>query len=104
MPIILNPLQDAIYPARTVSYTGTAGSTGTWARGPNAVQVMCTTAAYVIVGDGVTATTSNGLPVAANVPVTLAVPGPLTGKPWRVSAIQIASGGDMYVKPLGNAM
>ena len=103
MPIILNPLQDAVYPARTISYTGTAGVTATWQRGANAVQVMCTTAAYVIVGEAVTATASNGIPVAANVPVTLSVPAG-GGKPWRVSAIQIASGGDVYCKPLGNSM
>ena len=101
MPIILNPLQDATYPARNVAYTGTAGSTATWNTGPNAVQIMCTTAAYVIVGVGVTATTANGIPVAANVPVTLRVPAGLTA-PWRVSAIQIASGGTLYAKPLAN--
>ena len=95
---LLKPCADAVFPAKTVSYTGTAGSTGTWAAGPQGVVVFCTTAAYVVVGEGVTATTSS-TPLPANTPVPFAVPQG-TGAPWRVSAIQIASGGDVYCKPI----
>lgn len=91
------PSDVTLYPAKTVSYTGTAGSTGTWPPGPNKVMLFCTTAAYVAVGEAVTATTSY-TPVPANTPITLEVPEG-TGAPWRVSAIQIATGGDVYAKP-----
>lgn len=87
---------DAVYAAKTVAYTGTAGSTGTFQPGPNAVLVWCTTAAYVKVGVGVTATTAS-TPLPANTPIIMRVPG--DGSPWRVSAIQIASGGNVYAKP-----
>jgi hypothetical protein len=34
---LLKPLADTVFPAATVSYTGTAGSTSTWAAGPQGV-------------------------------------------------------------------
>ena len=93
---LLNPL-DA-YPAFTASYTGTAGSTSTWNPGPEGVVVWSTTAAYVKVGEGVTATTAD-TPIPANTPIPFVVPNG-TGAPWRVSAIQVASGGSVYSKPI----
>lgn len=93
---LLNPL-DA-YPAFTASYTGTAGSTSTWNPGPEGVVVWSTTAAYIRVGEGVTATTSD-TPIPANTPIPFVVPSG-TGAPWRVSAIQVASGGSVYAKPI----
>jgi hypothetical protein len=95
---LLNPLNDTVYPARTVSYTGTAGSTATWQPGAQGVVVFATTAAYIAVGEGVTATAAS-TPLPANVPVPFIVP-PGTGAPWRVSALQIAAGGDIYCKPV----
>jgi hypothetical protein len=95
---LLNPLDDATFTARTASYTGTAGSTGTWPAGPQGVVVWSTTAAYVRVGEGVTATTAD-TPIPANTPIPFKVPGG-TGAPWRVSAIQVASGGAVYAKPI----
>lgn len=97
----LNPSNDAAFTARTASYTGTAGTTSTWPPGPGGVLVFTTTAAYVKVGVGVTATTAS-TPLPANVPVLLKVPQG-TDEPWRVSAIQIASGGDVYAKPMDGA-
>ena len=88
---------DAAFAAQTVAYTGSAGNTATFQSGPNAVLVFATTAAYVKVGVGVTATTSS-TPLPANTPIIMAVPQG-TGAPWRVSAIQVASGGDVYAKP-----
>ena len=81
----------------TITYTGTAGVTATFKRGPSSVLVWCTTAAYVVAGEGVTATTAD-TPVPANTLFRLPVPDG-TGAPWRVSAIQIATGGSVYVKP-----
>lgn len=97
---LLNPMADGtMYPARTVAYTGTAGSTSTWPAGPQGVLVWCTSDAYVVVGEGLTATTSNGTPIPAFVPVPIKVP-QSTGAPWRVSAIQVSAGGTLYAKPI----
>lgn len=93
----LAPLNDAQWTARSVSYTGTAGNTATWPAGPQGVLVTVTTDAYVRVGDGVTATTADSL-IPAWTPVLMKVPP--GGVPWRVSAIQLASGGTVYAKPL----
>jgi hypothetical protein len=95
---LLNPLDDATFTARTASFTGTAGSTGTWPAGPQGVVVWSTTAAYIRVGEGVTATTAD-TPIPANTPIPFKVPGG-TGAPWRVSAIQVTGGGTMYAKPI----
>ena len=95
---LLNPLNDSLFPAKTASYTGTVGSTGTWDAGVEGVVVWAMTAAYIVVGEGVTATTSS-TPIPANVPVPFIVPKG-TGAPWRVSAIQVAAGGSVYAKPI----
>jgi hypothetical protein len=92
-----SPASVTDYPGRTVAFTGTAGSTATWNAGPSKVLVFCTSAAYVVVGEGVTATTG-GTPIPANTPIIMDVPQG-TGAPWLVSAIQIAAGGDVYAKP-----
>lgn len=95
---LLRPCADGDFPSRTASYTGTAGSTGTWPAGPQGVVVWATTPCYIAVGEGVTATTSS-TPLPANTPVPFTVP-PGTGAPWRVSAIQITTGGAIYCKPM----
>ena len=95
---LLNPMADAVYPGRTVAYTGTAGSTATWQSGPQGVVVWATTPCYVLVGEGVTATTSS-TPIPAFTPIPFIVPQG-TGAPWRVSAIQIGSAGTLYAKPI----
>ena len=96
---LLNPMADAAFPARTAAYTGTAGSTSTWPAGPQGVVVWSDQACDVIVGEGVTATTSNGTPVPPYTPIPFVVPQG-TGAPWRVSAIQVSSGGTIYCKPI----
>lgn len=95
---LLRPCMDAQFTARSVAYTGTAGVTGTWPAGPQGVLVWSTTDAYIRVGEGVTATTAD-TPIPAGVPVPFTVPLG-TGGAWRVSAIQIASGGTVYAKPI----
>lgn len=95
---LLRPLNDAAFPAYSVAYTGTAGSTTAWPPGPQGVVIWSSTAAYVRVGEGVTATTSD-TPIPANTPIPFTVPPTVSG-PWRVSAIQVASGGTVYAKPI----
>jgi hypothetical protein len=91
-------MADAVYPGRTVAYTGTAGSTATWQAGPQGVVVWATTPCYVLVGEGVTATTSS-TPIPAYTPIPFIVPQG-TGAPWRVSAIRVSDDGAVYAKPI----
>jgi len=93
----VNAGSQTAFPGRTVAYTGTAGNTGTWAPGPQLVWVFSTTAAYIEVGESVVATTAS-TPIPANTLVCFKVPVTVSGE-WRVSAIQVASGGDVYAKP-----
>jgi len=94
---LLNPLSQTGFPARSVAYTGTAGSTATWAPGPQGVVVWSDQACYVEVGEGVTATTSS-TPIPANTAIPFAVT--KTSGAWRVSAIQVSTGGTIYCKPI----
>ena len=94
----LNPLAQANYPARSVAYTGTAGSTDTWDAGPQGVVVWSDQACYIEVGEGAVATTSS-TPVPPLTPIPFKVPQG-TGAPWRVSAIQVSLGGTIYCKPI----
>ena len=100
---LLRPLMDAQFAGANAAYTGTAGSTSTWPAGPQGVLITCTTAAYVRVGEGVTATTADTY-VPANTPILFYVPQPGggggTGAPWRVSAMQITTAGTLYAKPI----
>lgn len=96
-------LPETVYPTRSVTYTGTAGTTGSWPTGPggqppNMVRVLCTSDAYVAVGENVTATTESII-VAANRPVTIGIPSP--GQTFVVSAIQVSTGGTLYATPIG---
>ncbi len=95
---LLRPLNDAGFAAQNAAYTGTAGSTTGWNAGPQGVLVWSTTDAYIRVGEGVTATSSD-TPLPAYTPVPFTVP-PGTGATWRVSALQVTSGGTVYAKPI----
>ena len=95
---LLRPLADADFPGRTVSYTGTAGSTTAWNPGPEGVMVWSTTPCYVAVGVGATATTAS-TPIPAYTPIPFKVPTTTSGV-WRVSAIQLSAGGTVYAKPM----
>ena len=96
---MLNPCIGTQFGPKTVAYTGTAGSTGTWPAGSQGVVVMVTSAAYVLVGEGVTASATDGTYVPANVAIPFKIPTG-TGAPWRVSAIQVSAAGDLYTKPV----
>jgi hypothetical protein len=95
---LLNVCADANFPAKTVGFSGTAGVTGTWPAGPQGVLVWADSACYILVGEGVTATTAS-TPLPANTPVPFFVPSG-TGAPWRVSAIQVSASGNLYAKPM----
>ena len=95
---LLRPLNDAQFTAATAAYTGTAGSTAAWPAGPQGVVVWSDQACYIRVGEGVTATTAD-TPIPPFTPIPFKVP-PGTGAPWRVSAIQVATGGTVYAKPI----
>jgi hypothetical protein len=101
---LLRPCMDASYGAKSVIYTNAAGTTLEWPPGPQGVLVWCTTDAYVRVGEGVTATTAD-TPIPAGTPIPFNVPNPASGTagsggPWVVSAVQVASGGTLYAKPI----
>jgi len=96
---LLRPLADGQFPARVAAFTGTAGTTSSWPAGPQGVLVWSDSPCYVIVGEGVTATSSNGTPLPANTPVPFVVPNG-TRAPWVVSAVQISAGGNVYAKPI----
>jgi hypothetical protein len=97
---LLNPLADADFPAKSISYTGSAGVTGTWSAGPQGVVVWSDQACYVLVGEGVTATTSS-TPVPPFTPIPFKVPQG-TGGQWRVSAIRVSADGTVYAKPMNS--
>lgn len=95
---LLNPLDPNNFPAKSISYTNTAGSTGTWSAGPEGVLVWSDQACYIIVGENVTATV-NDTPIPANTPVPFKVQPTVSGQ-WRVSARQISTAGTLYAKPI----
>ena len=95
---LLNPLSKADFPAQSVAFTGTAGSTSGWNAGPEGVMVWSTEPCYVVVGEGVTATTGD-TPIPAFTPIPFKIPTGTSGL-WRVSAIQISAGGTVYCKPM----
>lgn len=82
-------------PCVSTTYTGTAGNTPTFS-GSNRVVVWTTTDAHVAAGVAAVATV-NDLPLPAFTPVILEVT-VADAAAWRVSAIQIASGGNVYAK------
>lgn len=98
----ISPLKGAQHTARSVAYTGTAGSTTAWTipQGCRGILVWATTDCYVEVGEGATATTAS-TPIPAYTPIRFDVP-PYS-ETFRLSAIQISAGGTVYGKPLGGA-
>lgn len=91
--------------AQKVAFTGTAGSTTALPPGTNSVTVYLSSAGYVRVSYGASATaaTTADFPLPANVPVTLPCDiesGPPSGEgSFFVSAIQDAAGGNLLAIP-----
>jgi hypothetical protein len=96
---LLNPMSKADYPSYNVAYTGSAGNTDAWGAGPQGVVVWSDQACYIEVGVGAVATTAS-TPIPAFTPIPFAVPLNTSGAPWRVSAIQVSTGGTVYCKPI----
>lgn len=94
---VLNPLGRE-FPAQNTTFTTTAGSTSAWNAGPQGVMVWSDQPCYVIVGEGVTATTAD-TPIPAFTPIPFKVPLTVSGQ-WRVSAIQVSAAGSIYCKPI----
>ena len=67
--------------------------------GPQGVLVWSDQACYVSVGAGVTATTAD-TPIPPYTPIAFRAPQALNTGPWRVSAIQVSTGGTIYCKPI----
>lgn len=97
---LLNALSKTDFPAKSVAYTGTAGNTGTWAPGPQGVVVWSDQSCYIEVGEGAVATTAS-TPVPPFTPIPFKVPQGAGGQ-WRVSAIQVSTGGTIYCKPINS--
>jgi hypothetical protein len=96
---LLNPMSKADYPSYSVAYTGTAGSTTEWLPGPQGVLIWSDQACYVEVGVGAVATSAS-TPIPPFTPIPFVVPINTSGAPWRVSAIQVSTGGTIYCKPI----
>jgi hypothetical protein len=97
---LLNPLSKTDFPAKTVAYTDSADATGTWTAVPQGVVVWSDQACYIEVGEGAVATASS-TPVPPFTPIPFKVPQG-TGSLWRVSAIQVSTGGTIYCKPINS--
>ena len=96
---LLHPLADANYPADSDTTGAVAVTLGPWPTGPQGVLVWCTEAAYIAVGEGVTATSAS-TPIPAYTPIPFYAPQTGSGAPWRVSALQVSTGGTVYAKPI----
>lgn len=97
---LLRVLNKNDFPTRTASYTGTAGNTATWPQGVTGVLVWSDQACFVQVGEGAVATTGS-LAIPANTPIPIHVPDGIID--WRVSALQISTGGTIYATPISEA-
>lgn len=78
----------------TVSYTGTAGTTSALPANTQACRVVATTACFIEIGTAPTAVANTGLYLPAGVAEYFSCP-----PSAKVSAIQVASGGSIYVTP-----
>ena len=96
---LLRPLDDANYPADSDATGAVAVNLGPWNPGPQGVMVWCTEAAYIAVGEGVTATSSS-TPIPAFTPIPFYAPQTGSGAPWRVSALRVLADGVVYAKPI----
>lgn len=84
--------------AKNVAYTAAAGNTANLPAGTTDVLVWCTSDAFVRVGKAAVAT-NDDCPIPAMTPVVIAIQEPNLADN-RVSALQIAAGGTLYVQPI----
>lgn len=77
-----------------VAYTGTAGTTAALPSNTEVVRVVATTDCFIEIGASPTAVADTGMYICALVPEYFSCP-----PNGKVSAIQVASGGTIYVTP-----
>lgn len=77
-----------------VAYTGTAGTTSAVSANASVVRVIATTDCFIEIGTSPTAVADTGLYLPALVPEYFSCP-----PSAKVSAIQVSSGGTIYVTP-----
>lgn len=82
---------------QNVAYTATAGNSTafTSANRTGIVRVVCTTDAFLAVGNGVTATTTTGAYFAAGIPDYIKV-----AEGERISVIRVSADGSLNITPL----
>lgn len=97
---LFDPLSSAEFPAQVATFSATAASTAGWNTGPEGVMVWSDEPCYVKVGVGAVAT-ANDTPIPPMTPIPFKVPITATGI-WRVSALQISTGGNVYCKPINS--
>lgn len=80
-----------------VSYTATAGNSAAISSTSRTgiYRVVCTTDAYVAIGNGVTATTNNGAFFSAGIPDYIRI-----AEGERLSAIRVSADGSLNITPL----
>lgn len=78
-----------------VAYTGTAGTTTALPATANALRVVATTDCFIQIGTNPTAVADDDCYLPALVPEYFACP-----EGAKVSAVQVASGGTLYVTPI----
>lgn len=90
-------MQDTVFrfgATQKVAYTGTHGViANAISAGINVIRVWTTTLAYIQIGTAPVATNAD-IPIPANTPVFIVVP---SGGTMKVSAIQDAAGGNLFV-------
>ena len=89
---------------QTITYTGTAGVIGNpLPPGTQYAWIWCTTAAFIAWGASPTATTAD-FPIPPNWPIKVFIGKDSTGASldgkFKVSAVQLASGGSLMVAPV----
>lgn len=80
--------------SKTVSYTGTAGTTAAVSANATVVRVIATTDCFIEIGENPTAVANSGMYLPALTPEYFSCP-----PSAKVSAIQVSSGGSIYVTP-----
>lgn len=79
---------------KKVAYTGTAGTTAALSDQTQVVRVVATTDCFIEIGASPTAVADTGMYLPALVPEYFSCP-----PSGKVSAIQVSSGGTIYVTP-----
>ena len=83
--------------SKKVTYTGTAGTTAALTEEATSIRIVATTDCFIEIGTNPTAVADTGMYLEAFVREYIHV----KEGPIKVSAIQVAAGGTLYVTPFG---